>query len=219
MEDIVLLGAGGHCKVIIDVINSQNIYNIVGLVDKHTVEKNKFGFPLLGDESVLNDLFKKGVSNAFVCVGSINNNYLRYELFTMLKKIGYTIPVLIHKNSIVSDSAVLCEGTVVMAGAIINSGAIVGCNSIINTGSILEHDCILKNNVHICPGSTIAGNVTVSDNSIVGIGSCVIQGITIEENVTIGAGSVVVRNITKNKIAYGNPCKEVRFTDLNSKRC
>lgn len=210
MEDIVLLGAGGHCKVIIDVINSKNKYNILGLVDKDIQSKTKLGFDVLGDESILKEIFLSGVSNAFVCIGSINNNYLRYELFTMLKKIGFTIPVLVHQSSVISDSVILGEGTVVMPGCFINSGTSIGSNSIINTGSIVEHDCILKNNVHICPRSVLAGNVMVSDNSIIGVGSCVIQGITISENVIIGAGSVVVKNISKNTVAFGNPCKEIR---------
>lgn len=211
MKKIVLIGAGGHCKVIIDIIRSRNEYEIVGITDKNNVG-TVFNVPIIGNDDVLNELYDKGVKYAFICVGAFNNIKIRNVIYTRLKQIGYKLPVLLHKKAIVSQYASIEEGTCVMAGAIINPDAHISENCIINTGTIIEHECNINKNCNISPNCSIAGNVVVKNNTFIGIGSTVIEGINIGENVIIGAGTVVIRNVYDNCVMAGVPAKIIRKT-------
>ncbi|QCX32362.1 acetyltransferase [Caloramator sp. E03] len=210
MKKIVLVGAGGHCKVIIDIIKSIEEFEIVGITDKSNICGNLLGIPIIGDDEVLQDLFNKGVEYAFVSLGSIDNLAFRYELYKKLKQIGFKVPTLIHKNSIVSPYASIEEGVCIMANAVVNANAYVGKNSIINTSSIIEHDCIIGDNCHISPGAKLGGNCKIGNNVHIGIGATVIHSINIGENTTIGAGAVVIDNIGDNKVAVGVPAKIIK---------
>lgn len=209
MKRIVLIGAGGHCKVIIDIIKSTNEYEITGITDKN-VKGNVLNIPIIGDDNILKQLYNKGVHYAFICVGALNNISARDIINKKLKNAGFTLPVLIHKNSVVSEFAHIEHGTCVMPGAIINAGADVGENCIINTGSIVEHDCKIGSNCHISPNACVGGNVKIGDSSHIGIGSTVIQSINIGQNVTIGAGAVVISDIPDNCTAVGIPAKIIK---------
>jgi UDP-perosamine 4-acetyltransferase len=214
MEKIILVGAGGHCKVIIDIIKSGRKYDIVGVTDKaYVLGKDEFvlDIPIIGDDNVLEELYKFGVKNAFVCIGALQNIKIRDKIYNNLKAIGFNIPVLIHKSAIVSPSAEILGGTCVMPGAIINPGALVEENCIINTGSIIEHDCKVQRNTHISPGACIAGGVSVGFNTHIGMGSTIIQEINIGSNVVIGAGAVVIENIVDNATAVGVPSKIIKL--------
>ncbi|MGE5628573.1 MAG: acetyltransferase [Solirubrobacterales bacterium] len=210
MKKIVLIGAGGHCKVIIDIIQSTKEYEIVGITD--TKETGIiFDIPVIGNDDILQELYKTGVEYAFISIGSINDFEKRNKIFKMIKSIGFKIPVLIHKSAIVSQFSSIEEGTCIMAGAVINPGTIIGENCIINTGSVVEHDCMVGNNTHISPNASIAGNVAIGCNTHIGIGSTVIQGKTLGENVTIGAGAVVIDDIIDNSLAVGVPAKVIKI--------
>lgn len=210
MKKIVLVGGGGHSKVIIDIIKSTNEYEIIGITERDTTLKRVLDIPILGDDSILKELFKKGVEYAFIGVGIGEENNLRIKLFNKIKRIGYKFPVLTHKQAIVSPFAKIGKGTCVMAGTIINPNAKIGNNSVINTGAIIEHDCIIRDNTFISPGAILAGNVIINNNSIIGIGSKIIEGIVIGNNVTIGAGAVVINDIPDNCIAVGVPAKVIK---------
>lgn len=214
MDKIVLVGAGGHCKVIIDLIKSASKYDIVGVTDKaYESSEDKFvlDIPIIGDDSILDDLYKSGIKNAFVCIGALHNISIRDKIYNKLKAIGFSIPVLIHKNSIVSPYAKICGGTCVMAGAIINPGSYIEENCIINTGAVIEHDCRLQRNTHISPSASIAGGVSIGRNTHIGIGSSVIQSVHIGNNVIIGAGAVVIEDIVDNVTAVGVPSKIIKL--------
>lgn len=211
MEKIVLIGAGGHCKVIIDIIKSTGSFEIYGITDYMKPKGEKFlDFPVLGTDDELYNIYNSGIKNAFVCVGSVGNGEARNRIFSLLKSIGFNIPVLIHKSAVVSSYASIGSGTSVMPGAVINSGAVIGENCIINTSSIVEHDCIIGRNSHISPGACIAGGVKVGEGSHVGLGASVIQGVTIGNGVIIGAGAVVIGEIKDNATAVGVPAKIIK---------
>jgi len=209
MKKIVLIGAGGHCKVIIDIIRSMGEYEIVGITDNGSDEA-LLNIPVIGDDNILEQLFREGVKYAFVCVGGLGNMELRTNIYNMLQEVGFQLPILIHKSAIISSYANIGEGTCVMPGAIINPDSTIGRNCIINTGSIIEHDCIIGDNTHISPKVVIAGKVIVGCNTHIGMGSSIIQGKNIGNNVTIGAGAVVVSNIEDNLVAVGVPAKVIR---------
>lgn len=210
MEKIVLIGGGGHSKVIIDTIKSKNSFEIEGIV-----EKNKKGhileIPIIGNDLMLSDIYKKGTDNAFICIGSIRNTKFRNDIFENVKNIGFKLPVLTHKNSCISAYSKIGQGTCVMSGSIVNADTDIGKNCIINTGAIVEHDCIVKDNVQISSGSVIAGGVTIEKDTFIGINSSVIEGICIGENVTVGAGSVVIKDIPSNCVVVGNPAKIIKY--------
>lgn len=213
MRKIVLIGAGGHCKVIIDIIKNTNEYEIVGITDENEKLDNILDIPIIGNDSVLEQIFNSGVHYAFICIGALNNINLRNLIHKKLKLIGFKLPILIHKNSVVSKFTHIQDGTCVMPGAIINAGSHIGKNCIINTGSVIEHDCKIGDNVHISPNVSIAGGVNVGYNTHIGIGSSIIQGISLGNNVTIGAGAVVINNINDNTLAVGVPAKVIRIKD------
>lgn len=210
MKKIVLIGAGGHCKVIIDIIKSMGEYEIVGITDKRS-NASVLGIPIIGNDSALSEIYNDGVKCAFVCIGALNNINNRNIIYNKLKDTGFVIPVLVHKTAIISEFSHVDKGTCVMAGAIINAGATIGENCIINTGSVIEHDCKIENNTHISPNVSIGGGVSIGFNCHIGIGSSVIHQKTIGNNVTIGAGSVVIENIADNLLAVGVPAKVIKI--------
>jgi len=211
MEKIVLVGAGGHCKVIIDIIKSVGKYDIIGVTDKaYGEQKCVLDIPIIGDDSTLQKLYDNGVKNAFVCVGALQNMIVRDKIYNKLKVIGFNIPVLIHKEAIVSHYARVAAGTCVMPGAIINPGAVIDENCIVNTGAVIEHDCSVQRNTHISPKACIAGGVSVGSATHVGMGSTIIQSVHIGNNVIIGAGAVVIEDIVDNVVVVGIPSKIIK---------
>lgn len=212
MKKIVLIGGGGHSKVIIDIINSTNEYEIVGITEKNNITKSVLDIPVLGDDSILEGLFNKGVEYAFISVG-IGQNHIRNLLYKKIKEVGFKFPILIHEQSIISTYSQIGEGTCVMAGAIINPNTRIGVNSVINTGAIVEHDCIIGDNTLISPGAILAGNVTVKDNAFIGMGSKILEGRVIGKNVTIGAGTVVTNDIPDSCVVVGIPGRIIKIKE------
>lgn len=212
MKKIVLIGAGGHCKVIIDIIKSANEYQIVGITDK-SAKGNLLNIPIIGDDSVLQNIYDNGTKYAFIGLGALDNINVRNIICDKLRKIGFKLPVLIHRNSIVSPYVKIGDGTCVMAGTVINAGTHISENCIINTGSIIEHDCKIGHNTHVSPNSSIAGGVTIGFNTHVGIGSSIIQSKVIGNNATIGAGAVVIDDIPDNSTAVGVPAKVIKIKE------
>ncbi|MCY6370507.1 acetyltransferase [Clostridium ganghwense] len=210
MEKIVLVGGGGHCKVIIDIIKSMRKYEIVGITDNKGIGDKILDIPIIGNDEVLSQVYKGGVRNAFVSLGALNNMNLRDEIYYKLRNIGYEIPKLIHNKAVVSPYAKVEDGTCVMAGAVINTGAVIQENCIINTSSVIEHDCFVGRNSHVSPRACIAGGVKIGNNSHIGMGASIIQGINVGSNVVIGAGSVVLNHVKDNVTAVGVPAKIIK---------
>ena len=210
MEDIVLIGFGGHAKSVIDTIERQNQYRIVGLLEKpENVEREYRGYRVIGDDGMLERLYKEGVRYAFVSIGYMGKSRVRNGLFEILKKIGYILPVVIDPSAYISADAKLGEGTFVGKKAVINSGASVGKMSIINTGAILEHEVMVSDFCHIAVGSILCGQAVVEDNVFVGAGAVVIQGKHLGKESVIGAGTVVTKDIFEKTLLYGNVMKKI----------
>jgi len=207
-EKIILVGGGGHCKVVVSIILENGNYEIIGISDL----KNKLGKEILGikinyTDDQLRKIYENGIKNAFVTIGSVGNPALRIKLFKELKEIGFNLPVIISKYAIISKDVSIGEGTVIMPGVIINPGVKIGRNCIINTGSIIEHDCMIGDHVHIAPGVALSGGITVENETHIGTGATVIQGVKIGEKSIIGAGAVVVKDIPSGVTARGIPAK------------
>jgi len=210
MENLILVGGGGHCKSVLDSIQSSNKFNVVGILDlEENVGSFINGIEVIGTDKDYEKIFFRGIRNAFITIGSIESTIVRERVYSKLKLIGFEFPIIVDSSAIVSSNVIIGEGTFVGKGVIINISSKIGHNCIINTGSIIEHDCSIDNFCHIAPGATLSGGAQVGRSTLIGINSTVIQGIQIGNNTIIGAGSVVVKNIKNNSIAYGNPCREV----------
>ncbi|MEG2587498.1 MAG: acetyltransferase [Cetobacterium sp.] len=207
MEEIVIIGAGGHAKVLIDIVEKrkkflQDNVSIYGILDDNYAEENFLGYPYLGKIADLQKI--DGYKNKKYII-AIGNNQIRENIS---KKLEISFITLIHPTAILGKNVKIGIGTAIMAGVIINSSSRIGNHTIINTGAIVEHDCMIDNYVHISPKVAIAGGVKIGKASWIGIGSSIIQEIRIGKNVMLGAGSVVVKNLKNNSKAFGVPAKE-----------
>ena len=208
--DIVLVGGGGHCKVVISIVKKLDTFNITGISDlKENLGKKVLGIETRYTDDELEDLHDKGIKYAFVTLGSVGDPDRRIRLFEMLKRIGFQLPVIISRDSIVDKTVEIDEGTVIMPGAIINAGTKIGKNCIVNSGAIIDHDCTIGDHVHVAPGVTVSGSVKIGTGSHIGTGASVIQGINIGRNVLIGAGSVVTNDVEDNSRVMGVPARRI----------
>ena len=209
-KKIIFIGGGGLCKVVISILKKLDNFEIAGIVDNYKAGSLISGIKIIGADDDLRDIYKSGIDNALITIGSTKDNTKRYKLFNMVREIGYEFPVIISPEAIIDKSIRIDDGTVVMTGSIINIGSSIGKNCIINTGAIIEHDCKIGDYCHIASGVHISGAVEIDKLSFIGIGATIIQGITIGKNVTIGAGSVVIKDIPDNVTAVGNPAKIIK---------
>lgn len=205
-QSILLYGAGGHGKVIADMIEKGGTYAFAGFVDDHKTG-TFFGHPVLGTGKDLASLHAKGIATAVISIGDAA---ARLDAQQRSKKAGFAIATIAHPSAQIARGATLGEGTVVMPHAVIGPDTRTGVACIINTAATVDHDCTLGDGVHVSPGAHLAGGVIVGGETHVGIGSCVKEGITIGERVILGAGSVVVESLPDDCTAYGVPAKPVR---------
>ena len=199
-KEIIIIGAGGHGKVIADIAE-KNGYTYIAFLDDRTSEQLCGSYPIIG---VSGDFTKHCEKDFFVAIGNAEG---RRRIQEKLEASGIKIATLIHPAATVADDAVLGSGTAVMAGAVINPGAKAGKGCIINTCSSVDHDCVIGDFCHISVGSHLCGNVKVGENTWIGAGATVINNINICENCMIGAGAVVVKNITQSGVFKGVPAK------------
>ena len=205
---IVIVGGGGHGKVVASILDKLN-YNIVGFVDV----KEKIGtyvyknYKVVATDEQLEELFRSGITNAVIGIGSVGNSNLRIKMYKLLKHIGFKLPVVISPEAIVDETVLLDEGTVIMAGAVIQPSTTVGKMVIVNTKASIDHDCFIGDFVHIAPGVTLSGGVRVGNYSHIGTGASIIQGVSIGSHTIVGAGAVVVKDVPDGKVAKGVPAK------------
>lgn len=209
-DSIVLIGGGGHCKAVIDVIEATGKFQIAGIVDtKDKVGQTTNGYKIFATDDALPQLIKT-YKHFVITVGQIKNNKVRVRIFDQLKSLGATLPTIISPLAYVSPRAQVAEGTVILHKALINNAATVGVNCIINTGAIVEHDAIVGNHCHISTNVTLNGTCAVADHSFVGSSTVVSHGVKIAEYNVIGAGSVVLNNTLPHHTLVGNPAKTIK---------
>ena len=200
MDEIILIGTGGHARSCIDVLELEGQFELAGLIDKEKTDNlDNLRNPIIGNDDDLKVLRQK-YSNALIAVGQIKSPKIRIRLYELLKQMNYNLPVIISPNAYVSKNANICEGTIVMHGAIVNSNARIGKNCIINNRALIEHDVIIGNHCHIATGAVINGEVSVGDETFIGNGVVTKQCISIGKNCVFGAGAVVKSNIASNQV-------------------
>ena len=206
---VIVLGAGGHAKVLIEALRLIGT-PIKGVTDPAAKRKARFlGLPLLGgDERVVE--YATDELQLVNGLGPLPGKPSRWKLAEHFRNLGYRFSSVIHPRAIIADDVALAEGVQVMAGAVIQPGVKVGVDTIINTGALIDHDCRIGSGCHIAPGATLCGSVVVGDNTHIGTGATVIQNITIKHDCIIGAGSVVLNNIQEGvKLVQ---CREEKVT-------
>jgi sugar O-acyltransferase (sialic acid O-acetyltransferase NeuD family) len=191
---ILLLGAGGHARACIDVIEQEGRFRVGGLVGtQNQVGERVCGYPVLGTDVDVPRLVEQH-AYSLVAVGQIKSPELRIRLFDMLNYYGFVLPMIVSPRAYVSPHAVVAAGTVVMHGAIVNAGATVGRNCILNSQSLVEHDAHVGDHCHVATAAAINSGVRVGAGSFIGSNSCVRQGILIGERCVIGMGQNIVEH-------------------------
>ena len=223
MEDIILLGLGGHAHSVVDSIERGEKYNIVGFLDTEEMQGKRYkDYHVLDTDDALQKYFDHGLRNAFVTIGFMGHGIVRNRLYQRLKDIGYIIPNIIDKTAVISENVKLEEGIFVGKKAVINGNTIIEKMCIINTGAIVEHDCKINSFSHIAVGTVLCGGVLVGEQTFIGANTTVIQNIEIGSNVVIGAGTTIRNRVEDNCMVVGR--KIMRYTGggykiVNPLRC
>ena len=211
MKKIVIIGASGHAKVIIDIIEKRNEYQIIGLIDSYKEANQKLmGYTILGKEDLIPKLMEK--QNIIGGVIAIGDNWSRHTVRDVIKTMAPKFKFLpaIHPNAILCNNLKIEPGVVIMAGAIVNSESKIEEFCILNTNSSLGHDSIMGSFSSLAPNSTIGGHVTIGEFSAVSIGATIVQDIKIGMHTIIGASSLVLKDIGNNILAYGIPAIKIK---------
>lgn len=210
-QKLILFGAGGHCRSVIDSITRELFAQIVILDKNETLVGTEIsGIPIVGNDDRRTELRRQGFTQAFITLGGTTSNPIREKIASMLAREGFLFPIIRDPTAIISATASVEEGTFIAKGVIVNCGTKIGKHVILNSGCIVEHDCRIGDFCHIAPGACMSGQVTIGANSHVGTGASVRQSVTIGHNATIGVGSAVIKDIPDHCVAYGVPCKVIK---------
>ena len=203
-DNLIIIGASGHGKVIADIAIKMNKWQSVAFLDDDESIKTSMGLKVIGKMA---DAFTyKDEADFFVAIGK---NATREKVQGKLMDQGMTVVKLIHPSAVIGTDVEIGMGTVVMAGVVINSSSRIGEGCIINTSSSLDHDNIIEDYVHISPGASLAGTVKVGRGSWIGIGSVISNNVNICSGCKVGAGAVVVKDITEPGTYVGVPVRRV----------
>jgi sugar O-acyltransferase (sialic acid O-acetyltransferase NeuD family) len=206
MSTLLIIGAGGHGKVVADAALATGRWDEIVFLDDGWPEKQTNGpWTIHGKVDQLPD-WKGRCAHAVVAIG---NNHLRMELQSKLVAAELEVATIVHPSAQISPFAKLGAGSVVFANAVVNVDAEVGDATIINTAATIDHDCRLGKGVHVAPGANIGGGVIVGDYSWIGIGAAIRHYTQIGANVTVGAGAAVISNISDGVTAVGCPARPI----------
>lgn len=210
MNGYVIIGAGGHAKVVIDSLKMQG-KEILGLTDaKYHEGMYCEGFPVVGTDECLERLFSEGVGNAAMGIGHVGNYQIRQKVYDYARHVGFSFPNIIHPAAVIADSVLPGNAGFFNAGCIVNAGAGIGDLCIVNTAAIIEHEVCLGYGVHIAPGATILGAAHIGENSFIGAGSIVLPGVHVGKRCIVGAGSIVLHDVEDDSVVAGNPARVLR---------
>ena len=202
--EIILIGAGGHARACIDVIEQQGYFQIAGLVDRPEQRNTRcLGYSVIGADTDLSELIQH-YSHALITVGQIETAEHRIRLYQQAAQHRFHLPAIISSFAYVSRHANIGEGTVVMHGAIVNAAARVGKNCIVNNQALVEHDVNIDDHCHISTGAVLNGAVSIGAGSFVGSGSVIKEGVTIGKGCLVGMGLTVRQNLSDDTYFTGH---------------
>lgn len=218
MKNIIIVGSSGHAKVIMDIIEKENKYKLIGLLDRFRKEgESTLGYKILGIEEELPRLIDE-YNIAGVIIG-IGDNSVRSKVAMNIRELCPDLPFLstVHPNATIATDVSIGEGTVIMAGACINSSCEIGEFCIINTNASLDHDSKMGDYASLAPGVTTGGKCRIGNLSAITLGVTVLDRVTIGENTVVGSGALVLKDLPGNVLAYGNPAKVIKEREFGEK--
>lgn len=209
MNDVIILGAGGHGRVVLDILLRAKLHRPIGFIDNNTrIHGRRIdGLPVLGGPDLLSDMRKRGISHAIIAVG---DNGARRDLARTLESNDFELVCAIHPSAQLACSVTLGRGVVIAAGAMVCAHCQIGDYAILNTGCIVDHESMIGTAAHVCPGVRLAGHVTVESGAFIGIGATVIQNVRIGFEAVVGAGAVVVKDVDPMTTVVGVPAHAVK---------
>lgn len=211
MKDIIIIGASGHASVVLDCIEKEKRYRVIGFIDSFKSKGELFfGHSILGTEDDLPNIMAS--NEIFGGIIAIGDNWSRKVIADKIKSIypNFKYITAVHPSTIIGKNVTLGKGTVLMPGVIINSSSVVGEHCILNTNSCLEHDSSIGDFSSISPSVCTGGNIHIGTLSAICLGVTIIEGITIGNSVVVGAGSLVLNDISDKVVAYGSPATVIR---------
>lgn len=204
MTKLLLVGGGGHCRSVIDVIEAGNIFSVRGIVQPaQDGSAPVLGYPVLGDDGALPELLREGCE-ALVTVGQIRSASLRRRLYDQLTSLEARLPVVISPLAHVSRHAEVGRGSVVLHAAVVNAAARIGENAIINTMALVEHDVFVGDHCHVATGARVNGGAAIGAGTFIGSGAIIHQGVRVGCDCVIGAGTVVAKDIPDGTLLRRN---------------
>ena len=210
MKEIIVVGFGGHSKSVIDTLERADEYRIIGYTDvKESLPYR--GYQWLGTDDRLKEYYYQGVHYACVCTGYLGKGVIRDQLYYLLKRIGFQLPVIIDPTAVIAKDVPIGEGSFIGKNAVINADSKIGKMCIINSGALMEHDSITDDFSHVAVRTVVCGGARIGDHSFLGANSTVIQYLQVGKHVIVGAGSVVVSDLPDYCVAVGNPAKIVKY--------
>ena len=211
-EKIIIIGTGKHAKVVTDILEDMNKYQISGFISEENHKNGEFlGYPLLGNDASLLEMFNNGeIINAAIGIGGWENyNKLRKQIYLKVNKIGFQLPNVIHPTAIISKNVIMGKANVIFPGVIMNTEVVLHNNIVIATGATIDHETTIKDNVLVSAGVTVGGNVEIGEDCLLSLGSKVVSDLKIQKNVIIAAGAVVVKDCPDSGQYIGIPAKRV----------
>ena len=206
---VIVLGAGGHAKVVIDALQAAGA-DILGAVDADpaTHATSILGVSVLGTDEVVLDHTPNAVA-LINGVGSTVPSSQRKDLYRQFRDAGYTFAPVIHPSAVIGGNVGMANAVQIMAGVVVQPGCRIGANTILNTRASVDHDCVIGDHVHIAPGAVLGGGIAIGGGSHIGAGSCIIQNVRIGENVMVAAGAAVVTDFLDGARIAGVPAQEM----------
>jgi sugar O-acyltransferase (sialic acid O-acetyltransferase NeuD family) len=213
---VIGLGAGGHARVVLEVLFTMPEFAVVALLDPRAElwGTHVHGLPVLGDDSLLRGQYDGGVSHAFIGLGGAGDTRPRRRLYELARATGFDMLTVTHPTAVVSPSAQVGAGATLLANAVVNADASLGVDVILNTGAIVEHDCRIGDHVHVASGACLASGVEVGEGVHIGAGATVRQSIRIGAGAVVGAGATVVRDVEPCTVVVGVPARRLRSVEF-----
>jgi sugar O-acyltransferase (sialic acid O-acetyltransferase NeuD family) len=211
--DVVIIGAGGHGRVVLDILQARGKHRVVGFLDADAALVGSVveGLPVLGAINQISRLRQQKIRGAIVAIG---DNRVRVSYAALLAEHGLALVTAIHPAAVIAKSAVIGHNAVVAAGAVVAASAKVADSAILNTSCVVDHECEIEAGAHICPGALLAGRVRVGAGAFVGLGAKVLPCLTVGKAAVVGAGAVVLQDVPEGCTAVGVPARIVRRATL-----
>lgn len=204
MKKIVILGCNGHAKSVLDILEQNDEYEIIGFIAPNKDDGYQYrGYKIIATDEEAKRLYNDGVKYAAMGIGYLGTNRVRNKLYENMKNIGFAFPTIVDRTAVIATDVVLEEGVMVGKGAVINANSSIGKMSIINSAAVIEHDCSIGEFSHIAVGAVLCGGVDIAKETFVGANATLIQGVKIGKNVVIGAGSIVLADVKEEQTVKG----------------